>query len=409
MRRVVVLCGLALAAAYAHASETPRIFVTSVSGNGNLSSWADAGSAVGIDAGDAICRARASAAAIPDAERYVALLSDSQNDAYCRLHGDSGLIDFFCNEDALPSGAGPWYRMDGLAAMDVAQNAVGSYPDGGYVPRPILYDEFGHEVPDDSTGLAFTSTTWEGFWTLDSACSEWTSDDASLEAALGSAFDGYGDVQVGSWDCGEPLRLICLESGRDGTPLQRSKPPSARIAFETSALGGGDFSAWPDANGATSIAAADNICRAAAGRAMLPLAGTYKAWLSTSTTDAIERFENDGAWYRTDGVRAISSLDALASGRIEAPLQFEETGRVDFFPGSAWTGTLADGTLDMTHTCEDWTNGTDDAFGSTGTDLTVNGEWTHFGAPFSAFGCGTVNAHIYCLADNDSLFRADFD
>ena len=36
-----------------------QMFVTSVTGTGNLSTWADAGGFTGLDAGDAICQARA--------------------------------------------------------------------------------------------------------------------------------------------------------------------------------------------------------------------------------------------------------------------------------------------------------------------------------------------------------------
>lgn len=408
MRRLL-LGGLVLAMASAVAGDPPGIFITSVSGNGNLSTWADADGAVGIAAGDAVCRARAAAGSIANASEYVALLSDSQNDAYCRMHGDSGIIPFLCNDVTVPTGAGPWYRMDGLAAMDVAENAVAHYPDGGYVPRPILYDEFGNRVQAVGTDEAFTSTSWDGIWAGDSACADWTSEDPGLEATLGSALFGYGGTQIGSWDCSQSLHLICLKQGRNGTALARSKPPSARIVFETSTSGNGDLSSWADANGATSLAAGDNVCRAAAERAGLPLAGTYKAWLSTSTVNAIDRFENDGPWFRPDGVRAVASLEALASGTIDAQLQFDETGRVDYFPGGSWSGTVADGTFDVPHACSDWTDGTDNAFGSIGLDSASDSRWTHEGPPLSAFGCHSVNAHLYCFADNDSLFRADFD
>jgi len=45
-----------------------RAFVTSASGTGNLNSWPDAGGLFGLAAGDAICRAQATAAGLPNAK-----------------------------------------------------------------------------------------------------------------------------------------------------------------------------------------------------------------------------------------------------------------------------------------------------------------------------------------------------
>ena len=53
-----VLVLLALAAACAQAQDLRRAFVTSTAGNGNLSTWADAGGQAGLAAADAICQAR---------------------------------------------------------------------------------------------------------------------------------------------------------------------------------------------------------------------------------------------------------------------------------------------------------------------------------------------------------------
>jgi hypothetical protein len=305
----------------------PRIFLTSVAGNGNLSTWPDASGASGLAAADAICRARANAASLANANDYVALISDTTNDAYCRWHGAGGTLATNCGEATLPSGAGPWFRMDGLAAMDVAENAIGTPPDdGGYVPRPIMFDEFGNLVPDTNVDIAFTATGVDGRWEgLGDACAGWTSDDASDFVAAASAYYGYSNVDIGGTLCDRTNRLVCLEKGRDGTALTRRRPPSARIAFVTSSTGSGDLSTWPDAGGATSLAAGDAICRAHASRAQLPLADTYKAWLSTTSVDAVARFANDGPFYRVDGVLAIASVDRLAASHLDAPVQSMRT------------------------------------------------------------------------------------
>ena len=59
-----------------------RTFVTSVSGTDDLGSWPDAGAATGLAAGNAICRARATAAALPNANTYRAWLSSDTTDTY---------------------------------------------------------------------------------------------------------------------------------------------------------------------------------------------------------------------------------------------------------------------------------------------------------------------------------------
>src|SRR6188768_570424 len=90
-----------------------RMFVTSVSGTGDLGSWPAAGIATGLAAGDAICQARASAASLPNPSGYRAWLSDSTDDAYCRIHMLTGKLSANCGQPTLPASAGPWRRTDG--------------------------------------------------------------------------------------------------------------------------------------------------------------------------------------------------------------------------------------------------------------------------------------------------------
>jgi len=67
--------------------------------------------------------------------------------------------------------------------------------------------------------------------------------------------------------------------------------PQPNIAFVTSAkYVGGQFGG---------LDAADKECARLALAARLP--GTYKAWLSTSTEDAIDRLGSARGWVRVDG------------------------------------------------------------------------------------------------------------
>src|SRR5262245_12432676 len=66
------------------------------------------------------------------------------------------------------------------------------------------------------------------------------------------------------------------------------------------------------------LAGADAICQATADQAGLP--GTYIAWLSTTTTNAVDRLAGSRGWVRTDGVPFADTPADIAAGRIFAPL-----------------------------------------------------------------------------------------
>ena len=109
----VVLVALSTASGGSAAGERV-VFVTSVTGTGDLGSWPDAGMATGTAAGDAICQARATAAGLANPSNFVAWLSDSSDDAYCRLHNLSGKKVTNCGQSTLPVAAGPWLHPNGI-------------------------------------------------------------------------------------------------------------------------------------------------------------------------------------------------------------------------------------------------------------------------------------------------------
>ena len=76
-------------------------FVTSVSGSGDLSTWADSGGQDGFDGADAVCAARASDAGFGQSWLFKAWLSDSVTDAKDRF-----------------SQTGGWVRLDGVPVAD---------------------------------------------------------------------------------------------------------------------------------------------------------------------------------------------------------------------------------------------------------------------------------------------------
>lgn len=148
MRRALLAaaCALLVTNTAARADDT-RIFVTSTLGSGNLSSWPDAHGLTGLQAADEICRTAAARGHLDGAADYIAYLSSDTHDAYCRIHGLTGKRANQCGQPWLPVGGGPWYRIDGLAALDRVEWAFPASPAAGYMPRHVLYDETGAMAP----------------------------------------------------------------------------------------------------------------------------------------------------------------------------------------------------------------------------------------------------------------------
>ena len=387
-----------------NAAAQAHIFMTSSTGTGDLSSWPEAGGATGLQAADAICRAHADAGSLEGADEYVAWLSDSTNDAYCRAHGLTGTRSGLCGQAQEPIGAGPWSRIDGLPAMDVLPLSTGVPGSPGYQPRHVLFDESGQPIPFDDanlrTDLAFTATDSNGEFTGGGSCGDWTS--AAGEVMLGSAYYGYGGLSGFIWDCDRALRLVCLRKGQHGAPIPRHLPPTARIVFASGTTGNGDLGSWPGAGGAGGLEAGDAICRSEAIAAGLPLAGSFKAWLSSSTVAARDRFGFDGPWYRVDGVRVAASIADMVDGFLDAPIQMTATG-AELDRDSVWTGSNPDGT-DSGSNCGDWISTS--GFGAIGMTSAAEERWSE---NFINMGCAADLARLYCLADNDSLHLDGFD
>lgn len=399
MRRLaLVSLGLAAAVAAAPAAHagTPRqIFVTSVTGNGNLSTWPDAGGQSGLAAGDAICQARAVAAGLPNASGYRAWLSSAAADAYCRLHGFSGQRAANCGQPSLPAAAGPWRRRDGLPFGEAITELL---PPDQLVYFPVRQDEFGAPV----SGLAWTGTNASGAYQA-TACADWTSAAPATFGFVGSTdrtSGGWGTAGNGS--CSLPMhRLICLESGV-GDPL----PAIAgwgRRAFLSSALGTGELGSWPQAGGQTGVAAGDAICQSLAAAASLPYPASFKAWLSDGAVDARDRFVHDGPWMRLDRAQVASGVADLTDASLASSINLTEAGeyRANY---NVWTGTDAAG-LALPERCNDWTDGTVVLSGRGGSAHSANALWT------TAFGpaCDFASSHLYCLQDLPLVFGDGFE
>ncbi len=132
----------------------------------------------------------------------------------------------------------------------------------------------------------------------------------------------------------DPLGGSSGDGGGDGKQLDGVLPPNTNVAFVLSTpiqgykLGG--------------IAGADALCNQAAANAGLP--GSYVAWLSDATTNAIDRILPSRGWVRRDGRAFVDTPDDLVAGKILYPLAVDELGNAVALQQSVATGTLANGT-----------------------------------------------------------------
>jgi hypothetical protein len=105
---------------------------------------------------------------------------------------------------------------------------------------------------------------------------------------------------------------------------------------------------------ATGLKSGDALC-AVAAESVLP-GSTWHAWLSDSTTNAIDRITDVGPWYLFDGTEAFAdkaSLTDFPTYSVEVDENADRGG------GGRWTGTDLFGRAQ--DTCTNWT--TEDGFG----------------------------------------------
>jgi len=368
-------------------------FVTSTSGNGNLGSWADAGGKSGLAAADAICQNRASAAGLTG--DFTAWISDTSNDAYCRVHNLAGKKTSNCGQPTLPVAAGPWVRTDGYPYSGIISELTSS----GEVYAPARYDEYGILTPGST--FYFTNTLFSGKADLPggSSCGEWTTTNASDYAGAGSS-DVTAGLMYHAPCSNSALRLLCMQTG-DG-PVLPDFATTGKKVFVSSSMGTGNLGSWFNAGGNTGIAAGDKVCQSLAANAGLANAANFKAWLSDSSTNAIDRITSNGSngpWVRLDGVKIADSKNDLTDGSLFTSISLDDTGTyyrelLDFY--TVWTGTLFNGTKNANNSCNNWTDGTASyttaAFGH---DVKAGAEWT------GGFGtsCNLNNFRIYCFED----------
>ena len=146
------------------------------------------------------------------------------------------------------------------------------------------------------------------------------------------------------------------------------------------------WAGW-DLNG---LSGADEKCQAAADSGGLP--GTYKAWLSDSTTDARDRLVHSPGFYaRPDGELLADGWDELTSGTLRAFPWIDEL-QSSPYGERVWTGTGIDGTRVGWQWCGDWMLSGYHDWAVIGWSGELNALWTHE----YDYYCPN-DAHLYCI------------
>ncbi|MBZ0111253.1 MAG: hypothetical protein K8J08_02200 [Thermoanaerobaculia bacterium] len=188
-------------------------------------------------------------------------------------------------------------------------------------------------------------------------------------------------------------------------------PQPPKVMFTTSVNGTGDLSTWTDSGGLVGLAGADAVCRSRAAAAGLANSENFVAWLSDANHDAYCRVHGysgkkanncgqpslptgAGGWLRTDGYPFTRNIETLLQiGAWVAPRLDEFGALADVSSGTAFTGTLRDGTVDDGgETCSNWSSAAPELFGRGGYYGAGWFEWTR-----SIHGFCQFSRVFYCF------------
>jgi hypothetical protein len=142
------------------------------------------------------------------------------------------------------------------------------------------------------------------------------------------------------------------------------------------------------------VAAVDTFCQTAANAKAL--GGTWRAWISDTTTSPSTRFTRASVPYRLlDGSTIAANWTGLTSGTLQHAINVHEDG-TPVAPAQVyevWTGTRTNGTYSG-NACANWTNDTNVApTGDVGVTSVANAGWTNIYQQF----CDRTTIRVYCF------------
>jgi Protein of unknown function (DUF1554) len=136
------------------------------------------------------------------------------------------------------------------------------------------------------------------------------------------------------------------------------------------------------------LSGADQKCTLAAQGANL--GGSWKAWLSSGNSAAIDRIADVGPWYSIDGKKVFNNKANLTT----IPLSpIEKTEQNTYQLGNVWTGSEQGGTPSGDD-CSAWTVGDDQANGAIGTPAEHQSAGWGGQSPAQAWPCSFSQALI---------------
>lgn len=294
------------------------IFATSSAHTGNLG---------GLAGADNICQQRAADINLPGT--YQAILSTTTTNARDRFNIQAAI--------RLPNGT------------KVADSAADLWDQS--LDAPINRDQFNGLVQE----RVWTGTKLDGTkdpHTSNSFCGNWTLASSENQATMGNTGNTSGGAFQSAFypPCTDSQRLYCLTTTPvDIPPLASHRIFATSQTFQANQIGG--------------LAGADTICQQRAQTGGLP--GTYKALLSSSSTDARDRILFEAPLKLPDGTKIADDWQDLWDGTLDHTINKTEFNQLisNVTLHFVWSGTESNGFRDTnpnTNFCNNWSvaNGT---------------------------------------------------
>ena len=274
-----------------------------------------------------------------------------------------------------------WQNIPGVSDLTAANNGPAQITDPGAVSLGKAFyrvnsNQFSLTVTKTGSGVGTVTSSPTGI-NCGEDCTEnylsgvvvtLTATATTAPLANDSFFAGWGGACSGVGTC-----MVTMNAAQAVTATFTLKP---NVAFVTSTTQTGNMGG---------LAGADTICQNAANANSIP--GTFKAYLSSSTVNAITRLGTASGWVRVDGKPIANSASDFAAGRFFYPLRITNAG-VDVGDAVAKTATIG-GVLTGT-TCGDYTSTS--GMIATGTTAGQSGMFSTFGGN----SCNTPT-RMYCL------------
>lgn len=326
------------------------------------------------------------------------------------LKGDSATIAFNYSGSA-PKG----YTVDVATSADMKKNLLRAFGQGS--SSPIIVSNPQSKYAQYKCGVVI-------YWRINVGTS-------SVRSSVSSASVNC-NINIGTTNSSSPTPTPTLTPTLTPTPTptgigSTSPGPSPTINPSPTSAPATSYrrvfitSSYYDGN-LGGLSGADAKCQNAANGANL--GGSWKAWLSDSTTSASSRLEHfSGSYKRIDGLIIANNWTDLTDGpllnpqlylgdAIQKPINIDEYGRLTpeskpypgggYTPALAWTATLPNGEIDtgssgsfISSNCSNWTFSGDTSTlisGHSGQAYAINSWWTD-----GASGYCLSKLQLYCF------------